>query len=110
VVLLNDSAFSHREARVMHLQNSVMQAAAFRLPIVRVSNSGITCLIHEDGKVVLPLRNNFLIGQSIAANFSVQPHRQKTFYAQYGDIFGWACLIFVIIFLFQEQRRQRRDP
>jgi apolipoprotein N-acyltransferase len=97
LVVFNDARLNSIPAYKMQLQNSVMQSMAFRMPILRVGNSGITAYIDEFGRITT--RNNSLgIDDVFAYSFNVHPHTGSTFYAKYGDFFAWSCLIFVIIF------------
>ncbi|MDP2653579.1 MAG: apolipoprotein N-acyltransferase [Candidatus Omnitrophota bacterium] len=93
VVLLNDGWFRQDAGLMMHLQNSVMRAVENRIPVVRVANTGVTCLIDPRGRIVSSLSPN----RGDTGVFTVAPGRGRSLYGKIGDVFAVFCLGFVII-------------
>ena len=113
VVLLNDAWFRQETAMIMHAQSEVFRAVENRVPIVRVSNSGWSCVIDPYGEIKPLINKTPKLNKAGFYLFSVQPNRQSTFYNQYGDIFAVTCLGFVIINFILEAvffiRKKRRE-
>jgi apolipoprotein N-acyltransferase len=89
VNVTNDAWFKTSPAAEMHLANAVFRAVENRRPLVRVTNSGVTCLVDEFGIVrerLAPFREG-------AANWelSVPQTRTQTFYTRFGDVFLAGC-------------------
>src|SRR5262249_36847781 len=103
--LTNDGWFGDSAAQWLHTVNALIRAVELHLPLVRCCNNGITCWIDAWGRlhnVYFPdsmdvyhagykLMEVPLTGQASA--------RHPTFYRQYGDVFGWGCVVLVAIAL-----------
>jgi len=97
--LTNDAWFGESSAQRQHAANAAFRAVENGLPLVRCTNNGLTCWIDAFGR----LRDAGLGPQDdvYAAGFKVVrvpllPEgraRTPTLYRQYGDWFGWACVL-----------------
>jgi apolipoprotein N-acyltransferase len=111
--LTNDGWFGNGAAQWLHLVNALFRTVELRLPLVRCCNNGITCWIDDRGR----LHNLYfadskdvyqsgykLIDVPLASSV---PGYNPTFYRQYGDVFGWCC---VVLTAFLELRRVGLRP
>jgi len=97
VVLLNDAWFQQEAAMIMHAQSEIFRAVENRVSIVRVANSGWSCVIDPYGGI-RPLTNKKpKLNKAGFYLFYVEANHATTFYNKYGDIFAVTCLGFVII-------------
>ncbi len=95
----NDSWFDPDCGSKQHLANAVFRCVETRLPMVRCTNTGITCAIDSKGKIsqtLAPRTEGFQTVEVVPAEVS----RPPTFYTRFGDLFAQACLgISVLLFL-----------
>ena len=118
VTLTNDGWFGHSAATRQHLANSRLRTVETGLPLLRVADTGITCLIDRLGRTVDTLRgpdgSTFVEG-ILCARITVPGNPVPTFYTRHGDLFAHACLgvtaSLVILAVLREaaRRRQRSD-
>jgi apolipoprotein N-acyltransferase len=95
VVMLNDGWFQSKSALAMHAQNAVFRSLESGVPILRAANTGRTVAFDAYGR---PLNGDFPLDQRAGwVVVNVPLARRLTMYAQYGDIFVWICMGFVII-------------
>lgn len=99
VNITNDAWFHDTKAPWLHLQAAVFQAAAYRRPLVRSANTGVSGNVSRFGRI-----EEVLIGESGRAVFcsgikifEVHPHSEKTFYLVFGDIFAYLCIACLIL-------------
>ena len=96
-------------AEVQHMQLALFRAIENRRPLLRSTNSGITCLITPDGQVVEPLEP-FTQDWHIY-EVSVYENAGLTFYTRFPDLFAFLTLISSVIILAARLlfRRNKRD-
>jgi apolipoprotein N-acyltransferase len=87
----NDSWFDPGSGSVQHLANAVFRSVETRLPMVRCTNTGVTCEIDPFGRIQQTLAPR-VQGFQIATVVPVSPQRDATFYVRHGDRFAQACL------------------
>ncbi len=110
----NDGWFDPYWGAKQHLVNAVFRAVENKVPMVRVTNTGITSIIDETGKILLtlPPTDYTLPEKQLAAtmlsyklNFYVSDFKE-TFYTKKGDLFAKGMLAFatvlVIFFVIEE--------
>lgn len=100
VNIANDGWFGPTPGSDQHLRHLVLRAAENGCPVVRVTNTGTSCLIDSRGRVleVLPKQQPAVGAWSLKTG--PLKLRQTTFYTRYGDVFAWLCLVgslFVIV-------------
>jgi len=93
VAMLNDAWFQSDAAVMMHAQDGLMQAASFKIPVVRSSNSGLSCLIDSYGRI----RSRGPLDQPGVFHFDIELNPQETVYGRFGNIFALACGVFVAV-------------
>jgi apolipoprotein N-acyltransferase len=104
VNVTNDGWFERSGAARQHLAQSVLRAVEYGVPVVRCANSGVSCLIQKDGRVVQPIANvdedgkvlSYEVRGSKPYRVPIYASRVRTLYARVGDwafAFPAACLV-----------------
>jgi len=88
VNITNDSWFGTSPGSAQHLANALFRTVENRRPLVRAANTGITCIIDAEGRILHSLRNSdgstFLEG--ILFGTVTVPHTPPvTFYTRHGE-------------------------
>jgi apolipoprotein N-acyltransferase len=93
VNLTNDGWFLRTAGAEQHLANAIFRAVENRRPLLRCTNTGITCLIDTHGFVDRGRLRAFEQGLS---NFGVHvaSNPSLTFYTRHGDWIAWLSLVF----------------
>lgn len=106
VNITNDGWFLRSAAARQHLANAVFRAVENRRPLIRCTNTGVTCSIdaqgridtrteggnYPNGNIHSPVLEPFQEGQ-IDHTISVPVAPPLTFYTRFGDWLAWASLI-----------------
>jgi len=99
MTLTNDGWFEHSVGTRQHLANAQLRTVETGLPMVRVADTGISCVIDRFGRIRQVLRgpdgNTFIEG-ILQAEVSVPLHPETTFYTKHGDLFAQTCLALTI--------------
>ena len=96
VNVTNDAWFGESAAPFQHLVMTRMRAIENHRYVLRAANTGISAIIDPYGQVVKTVARN----QRLALEGYFKFETQMTFYAKYGDVFAWLCVLasaFVII-------------
>jgi apolipoprotein N-acyltransferase len=95
--LTNNGWFSESAAQWQHAANAVFRAVENRVPLVRVTNNGLSCWIDEFGRLreVFTDENGSVYGDGFQT-FEIPlrgngEQRPMTLYHRRGDWFGWGC-------------------
>lgn len=100
VNITNDGWFLESSASRQHLANAVFRCVELNLPMLRCANTGVTAIIDRYGRVtqrvVTPEGSTFTEGILIGS-LAAPATPPKTFYARYGEVFSYACLLFSIL-------------
>jgi len=105
----NDSWFDPDSGSKQHMANAIFRCIETRLPMVRCTNTGLTCAIDTKGTLskILPVRTE---GFTIAEVIPVEASRPPTFYTRFGDLFAQACLLIsVAVFIGAFIKRKNLD-
>jgi apolipoprotein N-acyltransferase len=113
VTLTNDGWFEHSIATRQHLANSQLRTVETGLPMLRVADTGVTCVVDPMGRVAHELHgpdgNTFIEG-ILQTTISVPLNRSPTFYTRHGNLFAHACLgvtaAVAVLFLLGTLRRR----
>ena len=90
VNITNDAWFGKSAASFQHMSMGALRAVENRVPIVRAANTGISGTIDATGK----LRDETdLFVEDFRITLIAPATDKKTFYALYGDVFSWVCLL-----------------
>ncbi|MGV3661748.1 MAG: apolipoprotein N-acyltransferase [Prosthecobacter sp.] len=97
VALSNDGWFLQSEETEVHLANAIFRAIELRRPMVRASNTGVTCFIDTHGRETSRLHDpetgsTFLEGV-LPGEVKVPRVGVMTIYARFGDWFAVSLLV-----------------
>ncbi len=104
VNITNDAWFRDSAQPAMHLENALFRAVENRRPLVRSTNTGVSCMIDARGAVGPcvegPDKGRVLVqGWAVGG---VKPGTATTFYTKFGDVFTFFLFI-VILTLFSQK-------
>lgn len=92
VNITNDAWFGETSSVYQHAYASVFRAVENCKPLVRATNTGLTCFIDHTGRISeLPA-----FEEGAETREMLMPDR-TTFYTKYGDIFLWLCIVFLLL-------------
>jgi apolipoprotein N-acyltransferase len=97
----NDAWFKDSAGPYQHLMCQVFRAVENRISIVRVANTGISCVIDPFGRIVKRVgedEDQYLNITGVASE-DIQINPGPTFYTRYGDIFVIGCTAMLILYL-----------
>jgi apolipoprotein N-acyltransferase len=89
VTITNDAWFGSSSAPYQHFGMVVFRAVENRVAFARAANTGISGFIDPYGHV--SQQSSIFTQETLRQTISVG--HQQTFYAQYGDLFAYACAI-----------------
>lgn len=95
VNLTNDGWFLQSEGAEDHLAQAVFTAIEMRRPLVRATNTGVTCIVDARGHISQSLRapDGRTFTEGVMLGVAQVPVRGAlTFYARNGEMFSIACL------------------
>ena len=103
VNLTNNGWFGEGAAQWQHAAGAVFRAVENGLPLIRCTNNGLTCWVDAQGRMRQIFRDQD--GRVYGPGFlrceipllGVEQRRPSTFYRRYGDGFGWACVLALMI-------------
>ena len=110
----NDAWFDRTSGPAQHLAQCVFRAVENRVPVVRVANSGVTCLIEANGLIVDATDNSRTEPPEALVRTWVAAPSDKamplTLYTRYGDrLFALPCGLIAgicLVFAFVASRRE----
>jgi len=101
VAMTNLAWFGASGVREQELSISIFRSVENRLSMIRCANSGISCFIDPWGRV-----SGRIGGRSATIGFSpgvttgdVRTEAISSFYSRHGDIFIWACGIWLVLII-----------
>ena len=96
--MTNDAWFGKTSAPYQHAQASVFRAVENRVNVVRATNTGFSCFISPEGRILDSVNENgqeiFVTGHKGA---DLILRKERSFYTRFGDIFAAFC--FFLCFL-----------
>ena len=90
----NDGYLGPTAVMRQHLANAIFRAVENGRPVMRVTNTGLTALIDEEGRVV-DLTEPFQPDVRLWGNHPAE--RRDTFYTRRGDLFVYVCAVITLI-------------
>ena len=99
--ITNEAWFGKTTAPYQFVSMNVFRAVENQVFVVRCANTGISCFINPNGKIVKRVTDehgNDVFVRGILTG-EVVPMNSRTFYTRYGDVFGILCLISTAILL-----------
>ncbi len=99
VNITNDAWFGETAGPYQHLAMARLRTVENRIPLVRAANTGISCFIDSFGRSqVLEVRGKRIFVRGVLIKEIVIPE-QETFYARWGDVFVYGCLLLTLFSL-----------
>jgi apolipoprotein N-acyltransferase len=98
VNLTNDGWFGEGAAQWQHAATAVFRAVENRVPLVRCTNTGLTCWMDAWGRMrdIFHDAKGSVYGEGFLTVqiplLSPAERGGPTFYNQHGDWFGWSCM------------------
>ena len=108
VNITNEAWFGDTAAPYQFLAMSVFRAVENRIAIARAANTGVSGFIDPFGRIlgtVVDGDKDIFVTGYLAKNLPLSAER--TFYTQYGDIFGLACVVISIMSVILSFRRSK---
>ena len=95
VNITNDAWFGKTAAPYQHAAASVFRAVENRVPVIRAANTGLSCVISPEGRVLASVSDRgeeiFVTGQT---NYELMLKKSSSFYAHFGDLFFLLTVLF----------------
>ena len=91
----NDSWFDPDCGSEQHVAHAAFRTVETRRPMLRCTNTGVTCVIDAKGRILRTL-NPRTQGFHVAAVTPATSGAGQTFYTRHGDRFAQACLLFSV--------------
>jgi apolipoprotein N-acyltransferase len=95
VLITNDGWFGQSSAPYQHLRMGVVRAVENRRYMVRTANTGVSAIIDPYGRIEAKTP----VGVRTILDGLVHFRSDRTFYTEYGDVFAYANVLTVILFL-----------
>jgi len=111
VNITNDGWFLQSEEPEVHMTNALFRAIELRRPMVRATNTGVSCYIDTCGRIISKLSDpdtgtSFIEG-TLPGEVKVPRVGQITLYARFGDWFALSLLgICVVVWLMRRKSPQ----
>ena len=102
VNITEDGWYGETPASFQHAQATVFRAIENRRYLVRVANTGYSCIIDEKGRIVSEVKDEQGKKLFITKVHSAEiiPQTKETFYSLWGDWFVFICLIIILLGMF----------
>jgi len=101
LTLSNDAWFGNSHGPWQHLQIAQMRALEFAMPVVRVTNNGVTAVIDSKGKIVSSLLQN----TEQVLEYKLALSSSHSFYKRFGNLTTWLLMLLLIVFLLIRYKR-----
>lgn len=99
VNITNDSWFGSSPGSTQHLDNAFFRTIETRRPLVRAANTGITCIVDCEGRIVYDLRNadgSTLLEGVLFGTVNIPRDGGTTLYVRFGD---WVAHLAAVVTL-----------
>jgi apolipoprotein N-acyltransferase len=98
--ITNDAWFKESSEQLQHTQASVFRAVENRISVLRAANTGFSCYINPRGIIEDSIHDARTGSMYIPAfkTFEIKISKKSSFYAKYGDIFAYICILSVLIY------------
>ena len=109
--ITNEGWFGESAAPYQFLAMSVFRAVENRISLARAANTGVSCFIDPNGRIVDRVRTRgkdifvegYLTRQIVAT-------QEKTFYTRYGDVFVFINMLFVGCLVIVALKKPKNTP
>jgi apolipoprotein N-acyltransferase len=108
VNITNDAWFGKTAAPYQHAQASVFRAVENRVPVIRATNTGYSCFISAEGRILASVQDR---GETLNVTGhqtqDITLRRGKSFYTEAGDVF-MLFLGLLIVLAYRERNKTAR--
>ncbi len=109
VNISNDGWFLQSLETEVHLANAKFRAIELRRPMVRATNTGISCYIDPQGRTISrladPETGSTFIEGCLPGEVKIPKTFEMTFYARYGDVFSILMILITAVFMAVRPKR-----
>ncbi len=106
VNITNDAWFGKSSAPYQHAAASVFRAVENRVPVIRAANTGLSCFISPEGRVLASVEDKgseiFVTGQK---TYELVLKKSSSFYMRFGDLF--MPLTFLLCYWAYRERKKQ---
>jgi apolipoprotein N-acyltransferase len=97
VNITNEAWFGKTSTPYQFVAMSVFRAVENRVSVVRCANTGVSCFINPNGRIIGKVKkdNKDIFVRGFLTK-EIPLSKKKTFYTIYGDIFSYLCMIVTI--------------
>ncbi|MBI5675032.1 MAG: apolipoprotein N-acyltransferase [Nitrospirae bacterium] len=107
VTITNDAWFGRTSAPYQHFSMAVFRAVENRVPVVRAANTGISGFIDSKGRI--KRKSDIFVEDVLSENVTIGAFG-KSFYAKYGDLFAYLCIISSVLLIGNNFFHEKRVP
>lgn len=108
--ITNDAHFCESPALWQHFTHSVFRAIENRRPVIRAANNGISGFIDSYGRPVKILKEKEkATGIRSFANQEINTSSDETLYTQFGDLFVYLNILYLVILIIKINWRKYRE-
>jgi apolipoprotein N-acyltransferase len=104
VIITNDGWWKKTPGHKQHMHYARLRAIETRTWVVRSANTGISCFIDPNGRVI----NARPYNTSAAIKLAIEPGEPQTFFVRYGDLLSKIAALLSIVLLAVVVRRKAR--
>ena len=104
VNITNDAWYGRTAAPHQHLVQASFRAIENRVPLVRAANTGISAVIDPDGRI----RWQSPLFEMLWHVDEIRWTGVRTFYARFGDVFVWLCVVVTALGVARTMGRRTR--
>lgn len=94
-IITNDGWWKNTPGHKQHMNYARLRAIETRTWVARSANTGISCFIDPNGRVINPLSYN----TTAAIKLTIEPVKRKTFYVKNGDLLSKMMMVLSILFI-----------
>ena len=109
VNITNEAWFGKTSAPYQFVAMSVFRAVENRVSVVRCTNTGVSCFINQNGRILGKVEHDnqdIFIKGYLTKEISLS--KGKTFYTAYGDVFAYISVIISIMIVFLTVLKYRK--
>jgi apolipoprotein N-acyltransferase len=109
--MTNDAWFGRTTAPYQHAQASVFRAVENRVPVVRATNTGFSCFISAEGRILSRVHDNekeiFVTGHQ---GQEIVLRKGESFYTRFGDVFMLLAAALAVLAWKERSRQNAYTP
>jgi len=107
VTITNDAWFGRTSAPYQHFSMAVFRAVENRVPVIRAANTGISGFIDPKGRI--KRKSDIFVEDTLTESVTIGVFG-KSFYAKFGDIFAYLCIISAVLLIGNNFFHEKKPP